>query len=54
MWDLPALERHTVELDFSSAGLDRRHVTKLVAGSVVFANAIELTEWDGLPVPFDD
>jgi hypothetical protein len=45
MWDLPALERDTVELDFTSSGLGRRRVTRLVAGSVVFANAIELTDW---------
>ncbi len=50
MWDLPALEQHTAELDFSSAGLGRRRVTRLVAGSVVFANAIELTDWDGRDV----
>ena len=47
MWEL---ERHTAELDFSSAGLGRRQVTRLAAGSVVFANAIELTDWDGRDV----
>jgi hypothetical protein len=46
MWELPALDRHASELDFSSAGLGRRLVTRLLAGSVVFANAIELTDWD--------
>ncbi len=51
MWTLPALERRAIELDFSSAGLGRRQVTRLVAGSVVvFANAVELTDWDGRDV----
>jgi hypothetical protein len=47
MWELPAVERRAAELDFSSAGLGRRRVTRLVAGSVVLANAVELTDWDG-------
>jgi hypothetical protein len=50
MWELPVLERRTAELDFSSAGLGRRQVARLVADSVVFANAIELTDWDGRDV----
>lgn len=47
MWELPAIERRAAELDFSSAGLGRRRVTRFVTGSVVFANAVELTDWDG-------
>jgi hypothetical protein len=47
VWELPPFECLAAELDFSSAGLGRRRVTRLVAGSIVFANAVELTEWDG-------
>jgi len=47
MWALPPLEQRVIELDFSSAGLAPRYVTRLLAGSVVFANAVELTDWQG-------
>lgn len=46
MWELPKLEQRTADFDFTSAGMGHRSVHQLLADSIVFANAVELTDWE--------
>lgn len=45
MWRIDSFESRRVRLDFSSSGQASPDVTQLVADDVVFANAVELTDW---------
>lgn len=45
MWRIDSFETRQVRLNFSSSGQPSRDVTQLVVGEIVFANAVELTDW---------
>jgi hypothetical protein len=45
MWCIDHFETRRVELDFSSSSQASREVTQITVGSVIFANAVELTSW---------
>jgi hypothetical protein len=45
MWRIDAFESRRVRADFSSSGQASPEVTQLIVDGVVFANALELTDW---------
>jgi hypothetical protein len=45
MWRVRQLERWRATLDFSSSGQPSRDVTQLSADGLLFANAVELSDW---------
>jgi hypothetical protein len=47
---VPELSSRRLRLDFSSSGQASRDVTQVVIHGAVFANAVELTQWDDDPI----